>query len=84
MNEEERTEEGFMMEKLISETIYQNDRAPLPKPVVGFYCYMESVVEESNTKVIVTMECKEGQRDFSTFFQFYKMFATKLLTKTMH
>lgn len=82
--QEGRNEEGILMEKLISEAIYQNDRAPLPRPVVGFYCYMESLLQENDTKVIVSMECKEGHRDFNTFFQFFKVYVTKLLTKYMH
>lgn len=73
-----------MMEKLISEAIYQNDGAPYPQPVVGFYCYMESIIEGNDTRVVVSMECKEGKRDFSTFFQFSKIYITKLLNKHFH
>ena len=81
MNECGRTEDGIAMEKLISETIYQNDGAPLRRPVVGFYCRMESSIQGSDTKVIVTMECKEGGRDWNTFYQFNKMYLYKMIEK---
>ncbi|KAL4222247.1 Speckle targeted PIP5K1A-regulated poly(A) polymerase [Mactra antiquata] len=81
VNEEGRNEEGIPMEKLISNAIYQNDRAPLPKPVVGFYCYMESVLDGNETKVMVQMDCKEGSRDFNTFFQFTKMYLLRMMEK---
>ncbi|XP_053373907.1 speckle targeted PIP5K1A-regulated poly(A) polymerase-like isoform X2 [Mercenaria mercenaria] len=81
VNEEGRTEENIPMEKLISSAIWQNDRAPLAHPVVGFYCYMESVMEGNDTKVRVEMDCKEGSRDFNTFFQFSKMYLYRMIEK---
>jgi len=52
---EGRTEEGMFMEQLISETIYQNDGAPLRQPVVGFYCYIWSVLEGNDAKVTLVV-----------------------------
>ena len=80
-NQEGRNEDGLVMEKLISQAIYQNDNAPLARPVVGFYCYMDSCIEGTSTKLVVSMECKEGQRDFNTFFQFIKMYLDKMMKK---
>ncbi|XP_060558381.1 speckle targeted PIP5K1A-regulated poly(A) polymerase-like [Ruditapes philippinarum] len=81
VNEEGRTEENIPMEKLISNAIWQNDRAPLAHPVVGFYCYMQSVIDGNATSVRVEMDCKEGSRDFNTFFQFTKMYLYKMIEK---
>lgn len=81
MNQEGRREEGIEMEKLISSAIWQNENAPKRRPVVGFYCYLESVLEGTDTRVRITMENKEGAKDFNTFFQFTKMFLYKMVEK---
>lgn len=81
LNREGHNEEGIAMEKLISEAIFQNDGAPLPEPVVGFYCTMESEINEKDTKVRVAMEPTEGFKEFGCFFQFHKMYLYRMIEK---
>ena len=81
LQKEGHTEEGLAMEKLISEAIFQNDGAPLPEPVVGFYCTMESDIGDKDTKLRVAMEPTEGHKEFGCFFQFHKMYLYRMIEK---
>ena len=69
------------MEKLISNAIFQNDGAPLPQPIVGFYCLMESEIADKDTLVRISMEPTEGHKEFGCFFQFTKMYLLKMIDK---
>ncbi|KAL3835818.1 hypothetical protein ACJMK2_021289 [Sinanodonta woodiana] len=75
------TYEGIKMEQAISDTIYQDERAPYRRPAVGFYFTMESNISDNKTMLRVFLEPIEGKTEFNCFGQFLKMFVTKMLDK---